>query len=103
MRAAKLSLVGECRLKDPVIRGMSVLMIRIWIIGSALVLALTTPAVAQPRRVPIPQILERLHALCEQDYKPACIKFGAVIGSLPPNVSRTLRKDHPEWWWWERW
>src|SRR5215218_10249460 len=41
--------------------------------------------------------LEHLHALCDQDYKPACIKFGVVIGSLPAGVTRKLRRDHPEW------
>ena len=76
-------------------------MVRIWIIGIALALALTMPATAQQR--PVPQILERLHALCDQDYKPACIKLGFVIGRLQPGVARKLRRDHPEWWWWERW
>jgi hypothetical protein len=46
-------------------------MVRIWIIGITLALALAMPATAQQRTVP--QILERLHALCDQDYKPACI------------------------------
>jgi hypothetical protein len=41
-------------------------MIRIWIIGSVLVLALNVPAAAQQRSVP--EILERLHRLCDQDY-----------------------------------
>jgi hypothetical protein len=76
-------------------------MVRIWIIGIALALALAMPATAQKRSVP--QILERLHALCDQDYKPACIKLGFVIGRLQPGVARKLRRDHPEWWWWERW
>src|ERR1700745_170905 len=76
-------------------------MVRIWIIGIALVLALAMPATAQQR--PVPQILERLHALGDQDYKPACIKLGFVIGRLRPGVARKLRRDHPEWWWWERW
>jgi hypothetical protein len=44
-----------------------------------------------------------LHGLCEQDYKPACIKLGLVIGKLPPAAERKLRRDHPEWWWWLRW
>ena len=76
-------------------------MVRIWIIGIALALALAMPATAQQRSAP--QILERLHALCDQDYKPACIKLGFVIGRLQPGVARKLRRDHPEWWWWERW
>jgi hypothetical protein len=73
-------------------------MVRIWIVGIALALALAMPATAQQR--PVPQILERLHALCDQDYKPACIKLGFVIGRLQPGVARKLRRDHPEWWWW---
>ena len=76
-------------------------MVRIWIIGIALALALAMPATAQQRSVP--QILERLHALCDQDYKPACIKLGFVIGRLQPGIARKLWRDHPEWWWWERW
>ena len=76
-------------------------MVRIWIIGIALAVALAMPATAQQRSVP--QILERLHALCDQDYKPACIKLGFVIGRLQPGIARKLRRDHPEWWWWERW
>jgi hypothetical protein len=76
-------------------------MIRIWITGSVLVLALNVPAAAQQRSVP--EILERLHRLCDQDYKPACIKLGLVIGKLPPATERKLRRDHPEWWWWLRW
>jgi hypothetical protein len=76
-------------------------MIRIWIIAGALVVALAVPAAAQPRSAS--NILERLQTLCGQDYKPACIKFGLVIGRLPPGEARRLRRDHPEWWWWERW
>src|SRR5271165_440292 len=76
-------------------------MVRIWIICIALALALAMPATAQQR--PVPQILERLHALCDQDYKPACIKLGFVIGRLQPGVARKLRRYHPEWWWWEQW
>ena len=52
-------------------------MVRIWVIGIALAVALAMPAKAQQRSVP--QILERSHALCDQDYKPACIKLGFVI------------------------
>jgi hypothetical protein len=47
--------------------------------------ALAMPATAQQRSAP--QILERLHALCDQDYKPACIKLGFVIGRLQPGVA----------------
>ena len=74
---------------------------RTWIIGSALAIALATPAVAQKRSVP--EALARLHALCDQDYKPACIKLGVVIARLPALAARKLRGEHPEWWWWERW
>jgi hypothetical protein len=61
-------------------------MVLIWIIGVALALALAMPATAQQRSAP--QILERLHALCDQNYKPACIKLGFVIGRLQPGVAR---------------
>src|SRR5262249_2648290 len=75
---------------------------RTWIIGSALALALATPAVAQ-QRAAVPEGLARLPALCHQQYRPACIKRGFVIASIPPPAARQLRRDHPEWWWWERW
>ena len=76
-------------------------MIRIWMIAGALLIALATPTAAQPQS--IPNIVERLRALCDQDYKPACIKLGLVIGRIPPRDTRSLRREHPEWWWWERW
>jgi hypothetical protein len=76
-------------------------MIRIWIMGSALALALAMPAAAQPRSVT--NALERLHTLCDQNYKPACIRLGVYIAKLPSGAARSLRRDHPEWWWWERW
>ena len=76
-------------------------MFRMCTIGSALVLAIAMPAAAQQRSVP--EILGRLHTLCGQDYKPACIKLGLVIGKLPPATERKLRRDHPEWWWWLGW
>ena len=76
-------------------------MFRIWIAGAALTLAITIPAAAQQRRVP--DVLARLHTLCDQDYKPACIKLGFVIARLPALAARKLRRDHPERWWWERW
>jgi hypothetical protein len=77
-------------------------MVRIFIIGFALMLALTTPAEAQ-KMVSAEQALTQLHGLCERDYKPACIKFGLAIGGIPPREARKLRSAHPEWWWWERW
>jgi len=76
-------------------------MVRGLIAGSVLVLATVTPAMAQQQSVP--QILARLHNLCSQDYTPACIKLGIVIARLPPGPTRKLRREHPEWWWWERW
>jgi hypothetical protein len=57
-------------------------MVRIWIIGIALALALAMPATAQQQSVA--QVLGRLHALCDQNYKPACIKLGFFI--LDPAV-----------------
>jgi hypothetical protein len=68
-------------------------MVRIWIIGIALALALAMPATAQQRSAP--QILERLHALCDQDYKPACIKLGFVIGRLQPGGSSEIAARSP--------
>jgi hypothetical protein len=76
-------------------------MVRIWIIGIALMLVLTTPAAAQ--KVTVEQALTQLYGLCERDYKPACIRFGLVIGRVPPRDARKLRGAHAEWWWWERW
>ena len=76
-------------------------MVRICMIGSVLALALAMPAAAQPKSVA--NILERLHTLCDQNYKPACIRLGMFIAKLPPSAARSLRRDHAEWWWWERW
>jgi hypothetical protein len=76
-------------------------MIRILIIGIALTFALTAHAAPQKRTVE--EVLTQLHGLCDRDYKPACIRFGLVIGRIPPGEARKLRSDHPEWWWWERW
>jgi hypothetical protein len=76
-------------------------MIRILIIDIALTFALTAHAAPQKRTVE--EVLTQLHGLCDRDYKPACIRFGLVIGRIPPREARKLRSDHPEWWWWERW
>jgi hypothetical protein len=77
-------------------------MARVLLGAAALMLALTMPAAAQQRVTP-EQALTQLHGLCEQDYTPACIKMGLIIGKLPPPETRKLRKAHPDWWWWERW
>ena len=60
----------------------------------------TAPADAQQGRRRAE--MERLFALCDQNYKPACIRFGIMIGE---NRGRTQewRREHPNWWWWERW
>jgi hypothetical protein len=78
-------------------------MVRIWIIGTALMLACSAPAAAQKQQRTVQEVLTQLHGLCERDYKPACIRFGLVIGRIPPPQVRKLRSEHPEWWWWERW
>jgi hypothetical protein len=77
-------------------------MARIPIAAATLMLALAMPAAAQQKVSP-EQALTQLHGLCERDYKPACIKFGLIVGKLPPRVERDLRRAHPDWWWWERW
>jgi len=77
-------------------------MVRILIVASALMLALTMPATAQ-KKVTVEQALTQLNGLCERDYKPACIKFGLVIGRMPPRQANKLRSARPEWFWWERW
>lgn len=76
-------------------------MVRIWIIGIALMLAFASPAMAQKRTVE--EVLTQLHGLCERDYKPACIRMGLVIGRIPTAQANKLRREHAEWWWWERW
>ena len=81
--------------------GRGPMMVRVWMIGIVLTLALTTPVAAQ--KVTVEQALTQLYGLCERDYKPACIKFGLVMGRVPPKDARKLRAAHPEWWWWERW
>ena len=77
-------------------------MVRNFIIAVALMFTLNTQAAAQ-KKVTIEQALAQLHGLCEQDYKPACMKLGFVVGRIPPRESKKLRAAHPEWFWWERW
>ena len=81
-------------MKRPIIRSL--------IIAVALILTLTTHTTAQ-KKVTVEQALAQLHGLCEQDYKPACIKLGVVVGRIPPREAKKLRAAHPEWFWWERW
>ena len=60
----------------------------------------TTPAAAQQgqRRAE----MKRLYTLCDRNYKPACIRFGIMIGQNQGRRAEWRRK-HPNWWWWERW
>lgn len=78
-------------------------MLRKLLIGAAAcaVLAVaTTPADAQQGRRRAE--MARLHGLCDQGYRPACIRFGVLIGENRGRVAE-WRREHPEWWWWQRW
>ena len=78
-------------------------MIRKLLIAAAGILALgvaTAPAEAQQGRWR-PE-LERLHGLCNQGYRPACIRFGYILGEQRINEAR-WRREHPDWWWWQPW
>jgi len=77
-------------------------MVRTFIIAVALMFTLTTHATAQ-KKLTVEQALAQLHGLCEQDYKPACMKLGLVVGRISPREAKKLRAAHPEWFWWERW
>jgi hypothetical protein len=46
--------------------------------------------------------LRRMHRLCDQDYKPACIRFGYILGSHQMRHSE-WRRENPNWWWWQPW
>ena len=46
--------------------------------------------------------MARLHALCDQNYKPACIRMGIMIGENRGR-QQEWRREHPDWYWWERW
>jgi len=79
-------------------------MARRLLIGAAAVLLSAiaiAPAQAQGQRHWRPE-LRRLHALCDQGYKPACIRFGFILGA---NQGRRQewRREHPNWWWWQPW
>ena len=77
-------------------------MVRTFIIAVALMFALTMHAAAQ-KKVTVEQALAQLHGLCEQDYKPACMKLGFVVERISSREAKKLRASHPEWFWWERW
>jgi hypothetical protein len=75
---------------------------RTYFIAAAAVLLVglaTPPADAQQGRRAAE--MARLHALCEQNYKPACIRFGIMIGQNQVRWA-DWRREHPNWWWWER-
>jgi hypothetical protein len=77
-------------------------MVRNLMIGAVALCAIgvgTAPAHAQAGRNQAE--LQRLHALCDQNYKPACIRFGYILGAN--QVRRNdWQRAHPNWWWWDR-
>ncbi|HVC54307.1 MAG TPA: hypothetical protein VND95_00025 [Stellaceae bacterium] len=78
-------------------------MIRKLIFGAAALLLVgvtTAPVPAQAQRW-VPE-MRRLHALCNRGYRPACIRFGFILGA---NRARQAewRRLHPNWWWWQPW
>jgi hypothetical protein len=78
-------------------------MIRKLLIGAVALLLVgiaASPADAQQGRRRAE--MQRLHALCDQGYKPACIRFGIMIGENRGRQEQ-WRRDHPNWYWWERW
>jgi hypothetical protein len=78
-------------------------MSRLSIISAAvLILATAMPAAAQsPEQVR--QMLVHQRDLCDQGYKPGCIRFGFLIGQIHPAQLEEWRRRYPDWWWWERW
>lgn len=75
------------------------------LIGAAALLLLATatpPTPAQAQQGWRRAEMERLYALCDQNYKPACIRFGIMIGENHGRHQQ-WKRDHPNWWWWERW
>ncbi|HEX3864812.1 MAG TPA: hypothetical protein VHY35_24265 [Stellaceae bacterium] len=77
-------------------------MVRSSLIGAA-VLAIAAATTAMPAQAQRWQPeLGRLHALCNQGYRPACIRFGVILGR---NQERNAewRRLHPDWYYWEPW
>jgi hypothetical protein len=70
--------------------------------AAALVLIGTAAAPADAQQGRRRAEMGRLHALCDQNYKPACIRFGIMIGENRGR-QKDWRREHPDWYWWERW
>jgi hypothetical protein len=77
-------------------------MARTLLIAAALVLGALamTPAPASAQRWE-PE-MRRLHTLCDRGYKPACIRFGYILG-MNRGRQAEWRRLHPNWWWWQPW
>ena len=74
------------------------------VIGAAVLLLaglVLLPGAAQAQRRWGPE-LQRLHSLCDQGYKPACIRFGYILGANQGRHQQ-WRRDHPNWFWWQPW
>jgi hypothetical protein len=78
-------------------------MVRRAMIGAALLLLAGGAALpAQAQNARYVRELERLQALCNQNYRPACIRFGYLLG-VNRGRQQEWRRDHPNWWWWQPW
>jgi hypothetical protein len=42
-----------------------------------------------------------LHQLCDHGDRRACVRFGMLIGENRERHAE-WRRQHPDWWWWER-
>ena len=62
---------------------------------------LCAPMPAQAQAGPWAERMHRLRVLCDQGYRPACIRFGYFLGINQGRRAEWMR-DHPNWWWWER-
>jgi hypothetical protein len=45
--------------------------------------------------------MRRLHFECDRGDRPACVRFGVMIGESRERHAE-WRRTHPEWWWWDR-
>jgi hypothetical protein len=69
----------------------------------ALALLLGGIAMAQAQaQVPWRERIHRQRVLCDRGYRPACIRFGYMLG-INRGRQAEWRRDHPNWWWWQRW